>query len=353
MARIGIMTFLHNENCGSSLQALALQRTIRELGHEPLGLDYRPDRAEQVRNLLRSHNSPAVVLDSMRRRQGHGERNTEGFDRFNRTELNLSPRCAGRRDLARAAADCDVLLAGSDQVWSPEWLNPAYFFDFIDYACSLGVRVAPGKAKEAMLRKLCAGFRQISVREEEGKALLSGLLPGRTISVMPDPVFLRTRDDWTSLAGAPETEDTLAAYFIKDDPAYPGRAAGLAAQTGLKLRPLAITPGMLALPDATPNPDPLAWLRALAASSRVITDSFHGAAMAAILGKPLTIVRRWRDDDPQSKNSRIDQLMRQMGWDRDDDCRPSVVGAIRLDGLRALGISWLRAAIGESLGAKA
>ena len=66
MTRIGIMTFLHNENCGSSLQAFALQRTLQSLGYEPLGLDYRPDRAEQVRNLLRSGNSPAVVLDSLR-----------------------------------------------------------------------------------------------------------------------------------------------------------------------------------------------------------------------------------------------------------------------------------------------
>ena len=65
MAKVGIMTFLHNENCGSSLQAFALQRTLKSLGYEPLGLDYRPDRAEQLRNLLRSGNSPAVVLDSM------------------------------------------------------------------------------------------------------------------------------------------------------------------------------------------------------------------------------------------------------------------------------------------------
>ena len=32
MARAGIITFLHNNNYGSSLQAYALQRTLRELG---------------------------------------------------------------------------------------------------------------------------------------------------------------------------------------------------------------------------------------------------------------------------------------------------------------------------------
>ena len=34
MARIGIMTFRHNDNYGSSLQAYALQRVISTLGYE-------------------------------------------------------------------------------------------------------------------------------------------------------------------------------------------------------------------------------------------------------------------------------------------------------------------------------
>ena len=149
MAKVGIMTFLHNENCGSGLQAWALQEALRELGWEPLGLDYRPDRAEQLRNLLRSGNSPAVVLDSMRRRKAKGVRNTAGFDRFRAERLTLSAPCRNGAALREAARDCDVLLCGSDQVWSPEWLNPAYFLDFaqdqprVAYACSLGVLLVP------------------------------------------------------------------------------------------------------------------------------------------------------------------------------------------------------------------
>lgn len=355
MARIGIMTFLHNENCGSSLQALALQQTLRGMGHEPFGLDYRPSRAEKIRNLTRSGNSPAVVLDSLRRRRGHGERNTDGFDAFNRERLNLSDPAHNRRELAALAQDCDLLLAGSDQVWSPEWLNASYFFDFIDtkprlsYACSLGVSVSPGPRKEEKLRRLCGGFRHISVREEEGRGLLAKLLPDRDIAVTPDPVFLRSKETWLDLAGRPENAPVLAAYFIKDDPSYVDRSAALARDTGLSLKPLAVTAGMLAQPGAVPNPAPLDWLREIAASSWVITDSFHGAAMAAILGKPLTILRRWKDEDPQSKNSRIDQLMRLLGWTQGLSCQPSGAVDARVAELREDGLSWLRNAIEESL----
>ena len=58
MNRVGILTFLHNDNYGSSLQAYALQRVIRELGHECAHLDYSPDRTEKIRNLLRSIYAP-------------------------------------------------------------------------------------------------------------------------------------------------------------------------------------------------------------------------------------------------------------------------------------------------------
>ncbi len=355
MARIGIMTFLHNENCGSSLQAYALQRAIRDLGHEPLGLDYRPDRAEQVRNLLRSGNSPAVVLDSMMRRRGRGVRNTEGFDRFCREMLSLSAPARNGKELAACSAGCDLLLAGSDQIWSPEWLNGSYFFSFagdqprLAYACSLGVSAMPGRSKQRKLARLVRPFRHISVRETEGRDLLRQLLPDRQIDVDPDPVFLLSRRAWLETAGEPAPDGTLAAYFIKDDPAYHQKAREAAEAMRLRLVPLAVTPGMSALADAVLNPDPLGWLRRMASAEAVITDSFHGAAFAAILGKPLTILRRWQPDDPHSKNSRIDQLMRLMQWTDDRACLPSEEVEAAVMSQREQGLSWLREAIEESL----
>ena len=44
MSSVGVMTFLHNDNYGSSLQAYALQQVIREMGHECEHIDYQPDK---------------------------------------------------------------------------------------------------------------------------------------------------------------------------------------------------------------------------------------------------------------------------------------------------------------------
>ena len=348
MAKVGIMTFLHNENCGSGLQAWALQETLRELGWEPLGLDYRPDRAEQLRNLLRSGNSPAVVLDSMRRRKAKGVRNTAGFDRFRAERLTLSAPCRNGAALREAARDCDVLLCGSDQVWSPEWLNPAYFLDFaqdqprVAYACSLGVKTLPAKRKAEKMRRLVLPFRAVSLREEEGKNILQALLPQKPMAVMPDPVLLLPRARWLQLAGAPAPEPVLAAYFLRDNPAHWQKAEAIAAEKDLTLRPLAVTEEARGRASAVPNPDPIQWLRVMASAAAVITDSFHGAAMAAVLGKPLTVVRRWADGDPASKNSRIDQLMRLLGWTNDAACLPSPVVDLRLSTERERALAWLQ-----------
>ena len=67
MSRVGVITFLHNDNYGSTLQAYALQRVIRELGHDCKHLDYAPDRKEKIRNLLRSGNSPKWIAEGRRK----------------------------------------------------------------------------------------------------------------------------------------------------------------------------------------------------------------------------------------------------------------------------------------------
>ena len=69
MSKVGILTFLHNGNYGSSLQAYALQRVIREMGYDCEHLNYQPDSREILRNLLRSGNSPALLLEGRRKRK--------------------------------------------------------------------------------------------------------------------------------------------------------------------------------------------------------------------------------------------------------------------------------------------
>ena len=118
------MTFLHNENYGSILQAWALQETLRELGFDAQHIDYAPSKAEKLRNLLFSGNSPRLILEGMCKRSATGQMRG-GFDEFRAAHIRLSSPCRDRAALKRQAEKYDALVCGSDQIWSPVWLNPA------------------------------------------------------------------------------------------------------------------------------------------------------------------------------------------------------------------------------------
>ena len=106
MAGIGIITFLHNDNYGSTLQAYALQRTVRELGYECMHLDYRPDRAEKLRNLLTSGNSLKLVLEGIRKREVRSDqtgarRKSESIPAFYKSNMKLSASCRNQKERKR------------------------------------------------------------------------------------------------------------------------------------------------------------------------------------------------------------------------------------------------------------
>ncbi len=158
MKKIGLMTFLHNENYGSILQAWALQETLRAMGFDAQHVDYAPSKQEKLLNLLLSGNSPMLILEGMRKRSATGRMRGD-FDEFRQEQLRTSEPCRDRAALKRQAKSYDALVCGSDQIWSPVWLNPAYFLDFTDrpkvaYAPSLGVQELPAKRKQRRIARL-------------------------------------------------------------------------------------------------------------------------------------------------------------------------------------------------------
>lgn len=363
MARIGVMTFLHNENYGSTLQAWALQKTLTDLGYDTEHIDYRPSRAEKLRNLILSGNSPRLVVEGMRKRSVKAARpgareKAASFDDFYREHMSLSRPCASHAALRQLAKQYDVLLCGSDQIWSPVWLNPAYFLDFaapgqlrMAYAPSLGVSRMPARRKARRMARLMAGFSDLSVREEEGAALLRGIT-GRDVPVLPDPVLLMERAQWLALADMPpvDTPPYLLCYFIGDSPAYWQAARQAAEERGIDIRVLPVTEASyqqnLPLADGA---SPTQWLGWLAGAAAVCTDSFHGAAFATLLHKPLYLQRRYEEDDPESKNSRIDQLLRMCYGDMQPEDADWDAVDRNLENERTTGQLWLTTTIMRAL----
>ena len=345
MAEAGIITFLHNNNYGSALQAYALQRVVRELGYECIHLDYRPDRKEKIRNLLTSGNSPRLVLEGMRKRgvmadQSGARIKSEAIPAFYARRMKLSAPCRNGKELRERSRDCDLLLCGSDQIWNPVWLNPAYFLTFaekgktkIAYAASLGVSRLPKEAKIRKIRRWTKGFRAVSVREQEGAELLEKMT-GQKAAVMPDPVCLLSAEEWAGIAGkTPEGEPYLLCYFIGENPAYWDRVRALQQETGLRVLVLPVTAESYRSGyELRDGAGPEEFLASVRGAARFCTDSFHGLVFGTVFGTKTEVIRRYSEDDPESKNSRVDQFLR-------------LKEEKGMDEIRNTGRAWLRDAI--------
>ncbi len=348
MAGAGIITFLHNNNFGSALQAYALQRVVRELGYDCMHLDYQPDRKEKIRNLLTSGNSPKLVLEGLRKRevladQSGARRKQSAIPAFYEKTMKLSRPCRNTGDLREASRSCDLLLCGSDQIWNPVWLNPAYFLTFADrdkpriaYAASLGVSRMPKAAKIRKIRRWTEPFGAISVREKEGADLLEQMT-GRKAEVMPDPVCLLSAEEWLEISGkAPDGEPYLLCYFIGENSAYWEKVRELQQETGLRILVLPVTAGSYRSGyELLDGAGPEAFLAAIRSASCFCTDSFHGLVFGTIFGTRTELIRRYREEDPESKNSRVDHFLR-------------LTSETGMAQLRETGREWLREAIQHS-----
>ncbi len=347
MSRVGIITFLHNDNYGSALQAYALQRVIREMGHECVHMDYAPDGKEKIRNLLHSGNSPKLIMDGLKKRsvkagQQGARSKSASIPEFYGRRMTLSRKCRNLQELRDAAKDYDILVCGSDQIWNPVWLNPAYFGVFapesvrrIAYAPSLGIRTLPAAGKIRKIRKWIKGFSAVSVREQEGAELLAQMT-GIQADVMPDPVCLLNRKEWEEIASPPpEGCPYILCYFIGENEYYREKVRQISSKRGLRVLEIPVTAeGYHAGFELLEGIGPEAFLGAVKGAACFCTDSFHGLVFGTLLETETEVFRRYREDDPESKNSRVDNFLRLIGEKGTED-------------LKARGREWLECKLQE------
>jgi hypothetical protein len=160
-------------NYGGILQNYALQQVLKQLGHEPVTIDWLPTTPLKwyLRGLLR------MILKGVPYRRLFCVR-SEPFETFVRSRLNLTPtvRCY-RKSLTKGM---DALLAGSDQVWRPGYsprLLPDMFFRFagdfrgirMAYAASFGTdRWEASPSLKAQCLRYAKAIHPVSVREQTG-----------------------------------------------------------------------------------------------------------------------------------------------------------------------------------------
>lgn len=311
--KIGILTHPLDYNYGCLLQAFALQKTIKSMGHEVVTIDRFSDSRvaffSQFKNWMKriaAHYikgknvricwNPNLTMDMKRTLFSQ----TQKFVDRNITNTGI----VFPSDLERIDKEYqfDAYVVGSDQVWLPNFsLN--CFLDFVHrdnvkrifYAASTGSTSFADIPSIAMkCKNLSRKFSGISVREDSLLPVVKKALGREAIQVL-DPTLLLDAKDYLAACVEKEDDSPIIFTYILDK-TYDKQVLVGKVQKELQLPIVAgsvekdYERGKNMDINKCIYPSVDHWILNMARAKFVVTDSFHGTCMAITFRKPFVVV---------------------------------------------------------------
>ncbi len=304
--KIAILTQPLHNNYGGNLQNFALQKVLRDMGHEPVTIDRHS--SVKLRTKLKLGYFKRLVFSLL----GCGEKPSfksyfskkheaylrEEVSRFIDTHINKTPKLYSDAQVHAVFANnqFDTVVVGSDQCWRPIY-SPSiycYFLNFlqqeerikkISYAASFGTdewEFSPEQAERC--KQLVQQFDLVTVREKAAVNLVREKLNKEAHFVL-DPTMLLNREDYEQLLQGCNLPNNQGLYtYILD-------------RTDWKKEVVETTKNKLGLkqyssqhdlknPGQQKIPSIESWIKGFADADFVITDSFHGTVFSIIFNKP-------------------------------------------------------------------
>ncbi|WP_446787729.1 polysaccharide pyruvyl transferase family protein [Macellibacteroides fermentans] len=223
--KTGIMTFHASHNCGSMLQAYALQRHLyKELGVENEIIDYSnaeqqrmysavyiPHSAKDIaRNILNIFFYPIL------------KKHAYDYEKFSDKFLRKSKaKYDSPDDIMSAKLDYTHLITGSDQVWNvhAKDFDVSYLLPFsegakkIAYAVSLGATNISIDKDANYYKTIIDDFSSVSVREKNARNWVQNLYSSGNVEICVDPTLFLTRNEWEPLVGKNEIKEKYIFWY--------------------------------------------------------------------------------------------------------------------------------------------
>lgn len=283
--KIGIVTQPLIGNFGGILQNLALQKVLRDEGHDPITLDFR-NGDSKLRYFFRSVKS---ILKSGRRCPfpRYNQRISEITSDFIDEYISVTEPFVKYRASLIKKYGLDAIIVGSDQVWRPiyNWSIEDMYLRFakeakvkkLAYAASFGTSQREYSAEKiAELKPYARQFDAVSVREFSGVDLFRYYFDSDATKVL-DPTMLLKSDYYDSIARKPDKYDYIFIYILDNNEL---RAHIIDMLSGLYQET-----GIVVVEDKDTNISPSQWLGYISAARGVVTDSFHGTVFSILFKK--------------------------------------------------------------------
>lgn len=312
--RIGIVTFHNAINYGAVLQAYAMREFLRRRGHDVFFLNETETKSAGWIHSIFGKNVKSTVAKWKKQIR------KPGFRQFHRDKLEIKE----ENEKRSTCPSCfDALVVGSDQIWNPAYLNTQQKEDHyflvnapdsclkIAYAASLGTTALTDHWRDRFESHL-KRFNAISVREDSAVRTLQPLTD-KTVTWVPDPVLLLTSYDYEREFSFQSTQEPCVfSYFL--------RTARTQLINDLQTEILNFygdTSIYESLPYSLPSfllrppPSPGQWLRNIAASRFVTTNSFHAVAFSILFKKPFVVLPA--SGHQRGMNTRFESFLNRLG----------------------------------------
>jgi hypothetical protein len=313
--KIGILTQPLHNNYGGILQNYALQKTLKDMGHEVWTIDrdfyspgYRKYASIIKRLLLKpiNRNAPIRVWPTNKEE----EIIRQHIKTFIKNNIQTTEKITSTKQLIRLHQKYafDAYIVGSDQVWRPRY-SPCltnYFLDFVEsernvkkiaYAASFGVddwEFTEEQTRECA--RLAKQFDAISVREDSAVELCKKYLNVDAVHLL-DPTLLLNKEDYLALINSVNTTPSngdLFVYILDKDEKKTHIVNEVAKQKNLT--PFELLPKQFLI-ETNKNeiekciyPPIEQWLRSFSDAKFIITDSFHGTIFSIIFEKSFIVI---------------------------------------------------------------
>ena len=271
--KIGIATIYDSLNCGSFLQAYAMQHALEEMGHDVAVLDC---HVWTCKRLIKKWISRSDFL------------------------FNFRTLMSYRKDLKKLHIEknkgqkLDAVIIGSDEVWNLQGYfehSPEYFGDHLNtdkiiaYAPSLGYYsvddfVATETAQK--IKKFRAVFPRDRITQEACEKIL-----GEKCAIVCDPTIL-ILDEWNKLK-QPDTkrkEPYIVYYSYLDKTPMMEHIKRYAQESGYQI---VIANFNYSWGNEIATPSPLQFLDLISNAECVFTSTFHGSVFSTLFRKQLVV----------------------------------------------------------------
>ena len=223
--------------------------------------------------------------------------------------------------------DADVFITGSDQIWNPYCggFNPMMFLEFagekkrIAYSSSIARPEFPMNVRERAKKDL-KKFKYIGIREQSSVGMLNDLLDRDDVRAVVDPTYLLTKEEWMDFANRANVEFELPkkyifCYYIGDRYRdYSAMVDDVKSQTGiLNVITADCTNGHVNYGDGILYKDggPYEFVYLLSHATMVCMDSFHATVFALKFGVDFVhILKTKTENSSESQNSRMYDLLK-------------------------------------------